>query len=178
MIGYLTLKNLFNNILATGLVNEVYHSVVIATVDGRKKPQAPLGGRYTYVGVVDTKGFGCYCRVSGALEVVKEDREGSCSQKLLTTQIPHRLVFYNDHETREQDSLLGQLIKAVIGTKDIKLQRALTIADTILKEESEGKYNFKPSAFYAAIDFLVVLKIQTDNCQADFGCEGLDNPYR
>lgn len=178
MIGYLTLRTLFGLILDTKVgISRVYHSVIVRPTPEGRKPAAPVGGKYIYVGVDDTSGFSCYCRPIEPINVNKSERKGSCSSKIFHTRTLHRLVFFHDHEDRLHDDLLGVLIKAVIKS-GVDLSRVHTNHEEILKAEAPtGRFTFEPSTFYAAIDFYLLLELTADNCPAEIRCEGLPNPY-
>lgn len=180
MINFSNLKILFENIIATGLVQDVYHSVIIREdQEGHRKPYAPIDEVYEYVGPDDTKGFHCYCRAMGPLESTNEERIGSCSTVQHRTQTLHRMVFFNIDEERFHDDLTAKLLKAFFNSgKNIRFQRAhVNIEDIITQESPTGRFFFTPSTYYIAIDFYVLLKLQSDNCIEEITCTGIKNPY-
>lgn len=180
MIGFSILSNLFDNVLSTGFVKGIHHSIISKPAANGKgtKPAAPVQGRMIYVGPDDTKGFSCYCRQIGPLSVDKSELIGGCNGKLYTTSIPHSLVFFNDNEKRSHDDILARLLNAVIKTEFIKLSTVHSQPDVILKREvPTGKFNFTTSTFYIAIDFNVTLKLKADSCEVEIACDNVNNPY-
>lgn len=179
MFGYSILNELFTNVLQTKFVTGIFHSVQLKPIpEGGSKPAAPVKGRFIPVGVNDTKGFSCYCRQSGSADVLNSERLGGCNTKKYRFQIPHRLVFYNDNEKRSHEEIIAALVKAVIKTNFLTLQKVVTIPEEILKTEAPtGRFTFTETTFYIAIDFFVLLDIQTDNCEAEIQCEGTPNPF-
>jgi hypothetical protein len=178
MLGFSILKTVFDSVIRTKLVKQIHHSVQLRPIEGNIKPAAPVDNGFIYVGIDDLKGFSTYCRPFGSLEVLKAENIGSANSRLYTTQIPHRLVFYHASEDRNHDELLGKLIKAVISNQWVKLQKVHTNTDVILQSEAPtGKFTFRPNTFYAAIDFYIILRLQSDNCETEFTCKGVKNPY-
>lgn len=179
MFGSSILSNLFERVIETGLVNRVFHSVILEELTkGGFRPAAPVKGRFVYVGPDDTKGFGVYCRQTGQVGVDRNELIGGCDLRRYHTTIPHRLVFFRDREKRSHDDLLSRLIKAVISTPGVRLSSVTNLHKDILPQEAPtGKFKFNNMTFYVSIDFNVLLKLQTDNCEDEIGCEGLNNPF-
>jgi hypothetical protein len=178
MIGFSTLNSLFDLLLNTKVgISKIYHSVIIRPTQDGRKPGAPVGKAFVYVGVDDTEGFSCYCRQVEPMSVNKTERKGSCSTKIFHTRTLHRIVFFHDHEKKLHDDLLSVLIKAVIAS-GVELSKVHTNHEEILKAEAPtGRFTFQPSTFYAAIDFYLILELTADNCPTEIRCEGLPNPY-
>lgn len=178
MIGFSTLNELFNNILRTGIVNKVYHSVMLKPIDGGgNKPAAPVQGRWVYVGLNDTQGFSCYVRQTGSADVISTNRVGGCNKKIYRFQVPTRIVFYNDSEKRSHETLIGRLAGAIMKTGYLNVQKIITNPDEILRSEAPtGKFSFKEDTFFVAIDCFVLLDIQSDTCPTEITCEGIENP--
>lgn len=179
MLGQSTLKELFDNIIKTTFVKGVYHSVSMKPLlKGASKPAAPVDGRFKSVGVEDTEGFSCYCRQTGPLQVQKIEKVGSCNQNIHRSTVPHRLVFFNDIEKRDHDSLTAILMKAVMKTPKIHMVSVNTDPEAILKLEAPaGKFTFKIDTYYVCINFDVFLDVKADNCEQEIVCEGVANPY-
>lgn len=179
MTGQSILKELFDNLLETKLFKEISHSVVLKKLlTGGVKPVAPYKEDFEAVGIEDHKGFNCYCRQVGPLEVSDIEKVGACGLKIYKTKTLHRLVFFNDNEKRSQDDLTGILTKAVIKTGFINLKSIESEADKILQKESPaGTFVFTNKTYYLAIDFFVLLTLQTDNCEQEISCNRLPNPY-
>lgn len=179
MIGYSILEPLFTNVLQTKFVNEIYHSVMLKPIpEGGTKPAAPVNKRYKYVGLDDSKGFSCYCRTTGSSDVIDVEKIGGCNTKKHRFQVPTRLVFFNMNELRSHDEIIAILLKAVMKTNFIRLQKFITIPEEILRSEAPtGRFTFKENTFFLAIDFFLLLDIQTDNCTTEIQCEGVPNPF-
>jgi hypothetical protein len=179
MIGFSPLSNLFTAVWNTGLVTKIFHSVLITkNKDGHIKPVAPVAGSYQYVGVEDTEGFTAYCRQAGDVEILREEPIGA-ALRYYHLQIPHRMVFFNQHETRTHEDITALLLKAVMSVpKDIRLRKAITMPVQLLQQESPtGKFTFEPGTYYAGIEFFVLLKIQADTCPQEIKCAGIPNPF-
>jgi hypothetical protein len=177
MFGSSILNQLFTNLVESGFAPKIYHSVIQKPLKkGSFAPAYPIpGGGYNYIGPDDTKGFSAYCRQTGSAEGVVE--KVSSFQKRYKFQVPHRLVFFNDNEARDHETVKGQLLKAVMKTDKLTVQRIHVLASQILSEEAPtGKFTFDASTFYFAVDFSVLLELQTDNCTTEITCEGTPNP--
>lgn len=177
MQGHSILNEIFSRLINTELMTQVYHSVIIREVDGIRKPIAPVKGGYEYVGVQDEAGFTAYCRATGPLEIESTINVGSCQANIIRATIPHKLVFFNDHEERNHDDITGKLIQAVLGVGGVRFQRAITIPEQILSTEAGGRFTFTPATYYTAIDFSILLRLQADECAQEFGCGGFPNPF-
>lgn len=146
--------------------------------EGGVKPAAPVNQRFKYVGLDDTKGFSCYCRQSGPAEVIEAEKLGGCNLRKYRFQVPTKLVFFNNLETRSHDEIVALLLQAVMKTSFIRLQKFLTIPEEILKSEAPtGRFQFKENTFYLSIEFFLLLDIQNDNCTTEIKCEGVPNPF-
>lgn len=181
MFGFSTLSTLFENVIKTKLVKNVYHSVQLRPlINGKgKAPAAKLDSQeWKYVGIDDTKGFSCYCRKIGAAEITKREMIGGCSSQILHTIAPHSLVFFNDVEKRSHDDITAKIIKAIMLTPNVRLQRIHDDFETIRGRECPtGKFNFTTYAYYTAFDFNLFLKLQVNNCEEEITCEGVKNPF-
>lgn len=179
MFGYSILNKLFVNVFLTTFVKSIYHSVTMKpATDGGIKPAASVDGRIVYVGIDDTKGFYCYCRQTGAAEIQKEVRLGGCNGKMTRFSVPHRIVFYHATEKRDHETILGKLVKAVMKTSRVKITRVHSVPEQLLQQEQPtGRFTFKGKTFYQAIDFSVLLDLQTDTCEQEITCEGIPNPF-
>lgn len=158
----------------------VYHSVRMKPLtSGGFVPAAPVNGKFIPVGIDDAKGFTCYVRQIGAAENVKEERIGGCgANKLYRFNVPHRVVFFNNKETRSHDEITSILLKAIMKTEFVKIQRVHINHEEILRAEAPtGRYGFAEATFYMAIDFFILLDTQTDNCDTEIQCEKVANPY-
>jgi len=179
MIGFSTLSNLFNNVIATGIVNRIYHSVMLKPIDGGgNKPAAPVEGRWKYVGFDDTDGFSCYCRQTGSADVQGFNRVGGCNKKIYRFQVPCKLVLFSDFEERSHDDLIAKISGAVMKTPFINIQKIITNPDEILRSEAPtGKLTFKENTLFCSIDFFLLVDLQSDNCEEEIQCEKIPNPY-
>lgn len=179
MIGYSILSELFTNVLQTKFVTGVYHSVMMKPIEGGGiKPAAPIKNRWAYVGPEDTKGFFCYCRQSGSADVQSSEKLGGCNTRKYRFQIPHRLVFFNASEKRNHEAIIAKITSAVMKTPFVTLQKIVTIPEEILRSEAPtGRFNFKENTLYFSIEFFVLLDLQTNTCEQEMKCEGVDNPF-
>lgn len=180
MIGFSILKELFDNILQTKFVPNVYHSVMLKQIENGSgvKPAAPVNGRYEYVGLDDTNGFSCYCRQNGPAEVIEAEKIGSCGMKKYRFKVPQRLVFFNENENRNHEDIQAKCLKAVMKTNMVTLQKLVTTPEEILRSESPtGRFKLKANSLYFAIEFFVLLDLLADNCESEIRCDGIDNPY-
>lgn len=179
MFGFSILESLFINVIETKFVTEVYHSVLMKPLpEGGVKPAAPVHDRFEYVGLDDSKGFNCYCRQNGSADVLKIEHLGGCNQKKYRFSVPHKLVLFNNDETRDHEAITANLIKAVMKTNYVSLQKVISIPDDILRSEAPtGRFKFQENTFYIAIDFFVLLDLVADNCEEEIKCTGVPNPY-
>lgn len=176
MIGFSILQDLFSKIIATGHVKQVFHSVIIRPDNtGNRKPSAPVGNKFVYVGIDDSKGFLCYCRAIGPLETVKVERISSLVTEYTVQQL-NRLVFYNEFGC-DHDTIAGQLVKIVMSSNETKFVRLYTDADDIIRQEQPtGTFNLPTSALYIAIEFHLTMKLIKDECEVEIS-SGLKNPF-
>lgn len=179
MIGFSILSELFTNVLQTKFVTGVFHSVMMKPVDGGgNKPAAPIKKRYEYVGPNDKTGFSCYCRQSGSADVTDIEKVGGCNVKRHRFEIPHRIVFFSDGEKRDHETIIAAILKAVMKTNKVRIQKLVTIPEEILRSEAPtGRFQFKETTLYFAIEFFVLLDVQADTCEAEIKCEGVPNPF-
>lgn len=179
MVGYSILNELFTNILQTKFVKEIYHSVILKRLDDSgTKPVAPVNGRFRFVGMDDKEGFTCYCRQTGSADVTESEKLGGCNSKKYRFQVPTRLVFFNQSEVRSHDDIISKLVGAVIKTNKIRVQKIINLPEDILRAESPtAKATLTEDSFYVAIDFFLLLDLQTDTCQEEIKCDGVPNPF-
>lgn len=179
MLGYSILIGLFDNVISTGMVKEIFHSVLMKPMEGGgNAPHAPVNGRWKYVGIDDRKGLSSYCRQSGTAESQGSEKLGGCNTKKYRFGIPHRLVFYAATEKRDHDTIIGKIAGAVMKTPFVTIQRIINLPDELLRSEAPtGRFQFKEHTLYFSIEFLVLLDLQTDNCTTEISCEGVTNPY-
>lgn len=179
MQGYSILKTAFDKILDTGLTYRVFHSVkkFEDVNEGTTYPVYPSGiDEFTYVGIDDTKHMTVYCRQIDDLRVVKPELIAS-SLYNYRVAIPHRMVFFNDFEKRNQDDLLSRFIQFAF-LPNIKLLRVIVDKERLANMESTAKgFNFGDETFYAAIDFEIALTLSQQNCEIELTCDSLTNPY-
>lgn len=179
MIGFSSLNDVFRNVLGTGLVKEIYHSVIIRNDGtGQVKPSAPVETKFVYVGIDDSHGFRAYQRAVTPLEWIREDRVGGCSPSRVQVRVLNRLVFFSPNETRGHDDLANALALAVIGTPGVRFQRLMTNAEDFIRQEHPtGSFHLSTADFYIAIEFYTTFWINPQSCgQPEIGC-GKKNPF-
>lgn len=175
MTGYSTLKPLFQSLIDTGLVQKIYHSVIIREQGENRYPAYRVGDEWYYTGVDDTKIMGCYLRQTGDLQNGRTEQASSC-QKMYITRVPYRLVFFNDHETRNHDDLQAKIMNIVF-QKDIELVRFVTDKTRLAIDETALKgFNFGGNTFYAALDFILIVRLTRNNCEVEINCGEIPNP--
>lgn len=179
MIGSSILSELFTNVLQTKFVTGIYHSVMMKPVEGGgSKPAAPVNKRWKYVGPEDTAGFSCYCRQVGSADVQAVEKLGGCNTSKYRFQVLHRLVFFNASEKRSHDEIIAKITGAVMKTNMIRLQKIVNLPEELLRSEAPtGRFNFKENTLYFSIEFFVLLDLQTNTCEQEINCEGVQNPY-
>lgn len=179
MFGSSILVDTFTRVINTRFVNGVYHSVIMKELtNGDVRPVAPIKGRFVPVGVEDHQGFSSYCRQIAPAEVLKVVPISSTS-KQYQFRILHRLVFFNPQEKRSQEQVTSQLVKAVIGSPHVEINKIRTDHMELLKSEQPGgRFTFRDNTYYTAIDFYIFLRLQANNCEEEISCEGILNPYR
>jgi hypothetical protein len=178
MIGFSILRNLFDNVLQTKFVEGVYHSVMMKQDKEGIRPAAPVQDRWVYIGPDDTKGLYAYCRQTGSADVQSSERIGACNLKKYRFQVPHRIVFFHNSEDRDHEAIIAKITGAVMKTPFVLLQKIITIPDELLRSEAPtGKFKFKEKTLYFSIEFFVLLDLQTDTCEEEIKCSGIDNPY-
>lgn len=173
MLGLSTLNKVFTNVIATGLVSEVFHSVIIRDDGtGQKKPSAPVDTKFIYVGIDDREGFHGYCRAVSPLEVYREEKIGP-GNWITYYRIMNRLVFHNGIEHRSHDGLAGILTNAVLGVAGVKLNKLYTNAEDFLRQEQPtGSFSLKTGEFYIAIDFYFYAAAVKNYCEPGEGAPG------
>ena len=174
MIGYSILNNIFNKLLADGLVSKVYHDVIIIEEEKNRYPVYPKGDEYIYVGVDDSKRMSCYFRQIGEMRNVRTDYI-SC-QAIYTTRIPYRMVLFNDYEKRNFDSLNAAFVNTMFEAH-IDFTALITDRKRLLQDESSPlNFTFGASTYFVAIDFTLTLQVYKNTCEEVIGCEVLPNP--
>ncbi len=175
MQGYSILNPLFLSLLNTGLVQKIYHSVIIHEQGDNRYPAYRVGDEWHYTGVDDTKIMGCYLRQTGDLQNARTEHVTSC-EKFYITRVPYRLVFFNDHETRNHDDLQVKIMNIVF-EKDIEFVRFINDKTRLANEETALKgFNFGGNTFYAALDFFVLIRLTRNNCGTEISCGEIENP--
>lgn len=103
-----------------------------------------------------------YIRRNGDDEVVEELKLSSCvkSYKMRSSL---RVVYFKDN-AKDQNQILSNLMYSVLiaGTK---LRSIIRDKWKLLKDESSGDYNFKPTTAYFAIDIYALWELKTDTCE-------------
>ncbi|MEJ7611362.1 MAG: hypothetical protein WKF88_09325 [Ferruginibacter sp.] len=154
-------------LLATGLVEKVYHSVeLVEDKAGAKFPAYKKGSEQYYVGPDDSKKMFAYIRHTGTVVKLDEKSEGSCRK---TYQLGHplRVVLFQDHVKEDIEALARRML-AIVFLKDVHLVSVTTNAFQLGKQESPlGDFSFDATTFYLAIDIQVRLWISLGECEED-----------
>lgn len=156
-----------NVLLATGIVQSVYHSAeLVADEKGLKFPAYKIGNEQFYIGPDDTKKMFAYIRQTSAAVRIREDMLGGC-YKLYRIYAPHRIVIFQDH-VKEDFDLLSRKMLAASFLKDVSLVSFNNNAFELAKQESPiGQFSFDATTFYLAVDLQIKLTLTIDNCITD-----------
>jgi len=176
MKAYSILKNIFDNLLNTNLVNKIYHDVRIIDKKNERLPAYRNGSDWNWIAPDDSRIMLCYLRQTGSMDQYQVIRVGGCDRKKFNVRIPYRLVFFNAYEERNFDSLEAALTNCIF-VDHVDLVRVINDSGTLLKQESNQANTVTDgNAFYMAIDFLVYSELTKSNCQALIDCSSIDNP--
>jgi hypothetical protein len=161
-------------IIATGLVNKVFHSCQILRDDNQQLyPVYQSGKDWTYAGIDDAKGLFAYIRSNGDIVSVPFKMQ-SCARSYDVTA-PLRVVFFSDNEDRNQEELLSKLTSFAFMT-GLNLVRIVTDKFRLVKEESPVfRARFDGKTFYAAFDVTANFILLPSTCETDM-CETHPNP--
>lgn len=156
-----------NALIATGLVNSVYHSAeLVEDEKGIRFPAYKIGAEQIYIGPDDTKKMFAYIRSAGPATRAEEGREGSCS-KMYRIQAPHRVVIFQDRVKENFDALISNLLSLTF-LKDVTLVSYNNNSFQLGKQESPiGSFAFDATTFYLAIDILIKVWIFPNLCKDD-----------
>lgn len=162
-------------LLATGLVKEVYHSVeIIETKDGPKVPAYARGSEQYYVGPDDSKGMFAYIRKTGPVKPANAEPMGSCSG-MYKLAVPLRIVVFQDNVKEDHDSLIQRLL-AFTFLSGVDLLSFTSNAFQLGKQEAPvGAFEFDATTFYMAIDVSAKIRITQTMCKEDT-CIAHPNP--
>lgn len=163
------------SLIATGLVNEVYHSVeLIEDKTGAKFPAYQKGNEQFYIGPDDSLGRFAYIRQTGPAKAANIDLQGSCSG-MAKLAVPLRVVVFKDNEKENHDALLQRLL-AFTFMKNVNLVSFTSNSFQLGKQESPvGEFAFDATTFYVAIDVIVNIIITATMCKDDT-CKLYPNP--
>lgn len=165
-----------NVLIATGIVQSVYHSVELVPDDkkGAAFPVYKIGTEERYCGPDDSKKMFAYIRKLSSVTRLREDLMGSCS-KSYKLSCPHRIVIFQDHTEEDFDSLIKKLLKVAF-IKNVSLVSFNNNAFDLAKQESPlGDFSFDATTFYLAIDVQIKIELLIDNCQSN-DCITYPNP--
>jgi hypothetical protein len=163
-------------ILATGLVNRVYHSCQLLREDNGTQlyPVYSNGKDFVYIGPDDTKGFFAYIRSNGDMAMTPL-LIGGCKKSYEVTA-PMRVVFFHDDETRNHEELVTKLSTFTFMT-NVTLQRIVTDKFRLVREESDlYRPSFDGKTFYTAFDISLNLVLLQSDCGPDKVCAVHQNP--
>lgn len=161
-------------ILATGLVGEVFHSCELIRDDQKVlNPAYKQGADYYTVGLDDERGLYAYIRSNG--EITAATLKLTSCRGAYEVTAPLRVVFYHDVEDRDEGWLLRRLGSFTFLT-DVTLQRVVTDKFRLAREESDLQDpNFDGKVFYVAFDVLVNTILLPSDC-AEPACPVHPNP--
>lgn len=164
-----------NALLATGLVNSVYHSAeLVEDKTGVKFPAYKIGDEQFYIGPDDTRKMFAYIRSSGQATRLTDDKEGSCA-KMYKISAPHRVVIFQDHASGNFDAIIRKLLSLTF-LKDVSFVAYNYNAFQLGKQESPiGDFAFDATTFYLAIDIQIKFLIFPNQCDED-SCITYPNP--
>lgn len=114
-----------------------------------------------------------YIRRAGEDSVADQMRIGSCV-KAYKMRTPLRIVYFKDNGNSQQ--ALFYLMQAVL-SQSVALTTIIRDKFKLMREESNGAYNFSPATVYLAIDVSIIWDLLSDKCDQDF-CVKLDNPVK
>lgn len=162
------------HILATGLVSKVYHSCELVRDDQQVlNPAYKVGADYVLVGVDDETALYAYIRTNGDATATPLKLQ-SC-RNAYEVSAPLRVVFYHDHEERDEAWLLTRLSSFTF-LADVTLQRLVVDKFRLAREESDTQDpNFDGRVFYVAFDIVVNVLLLPSDC-ADRPCPVHTNP--
>jgi hypothetical protein len=156
-------------------VNKIYHDVVIWEDAKGRRPAYRDGKEFRYIGVDDKKIMSCYLRQLTDLQN-SETINVASNVKMYMAQLVYRLVFFNDHESRDFDDLYAAILNIPFA-QGLELVRLIKDKKTLLSSESQpDNFNFDGHTFYCALDFRATFRLNRDNCGTDIGCGKLPNP--
>jgi hypothetical protein len=155
-----------NKLIATGLVNKVYHSAeLVVDSAGIKYPAYKVGAEQFYVGPDDTQLMYAYIRPNGTAQVTDQKPE-SCG-KLYKMAAPYRIVVFKDKEAGNFDALIQRLLIASF-VKDVSLVSFTNDAFKLAQQESHmGDFAFDATTFYLAIDVKIFFWLSEKQCAED-----------
>jgi hypothetical protein len=156
---------------------EVYHSAEIIKIfdNGQITEQFPAidrGKEWITLAPTDVKDT-IYIRRNGDDSYSEEVKMGSC-MKAFKMRTPLRIVYFNINGNTERS--LFNLMQGVL-TQSVRISGIVRDKFKLLREESSGEYNFKPTTVYVAVDVYAIWDLFPDNCEKDF-CIELPNPIQ
>lgn len=152
-------------LLSTGVVSEVFHSVILyADENGDKFPVYAKGAEQYYIGPDDKKGRFAYIRQTGPVMKGNEVLEGS-EKKMYLLSSANRIVVFKDRETENVDSLVRKLLKPCF-SDFVSLSSYQHNAFQLEKQESPiAKFAFDATTFYVAIDVVIRWWASEEDCE-------------
>lgn len=166
------LMNIITNIL--NYFDEVYHNAELLITDtGIKKPVITSNNEWISLVPSDKKEI-LYLRRNGDDIKVTNLGIGSCAKSYIMSS-PMRLVYFKDH-SKDPDKSLTYLMQSSL-IQGTELKTIIRNKFKLLKDESSGDYNFRPSTAYFAIDFSIVWNLVPSDCEQDF-CIDIANPFK
>lgn len=167
-----TIRSLLDNLSIE--FDEVYHSVEIIVTDSKERfPAVSNVNEWINLSPTDQREI-VYIRRAGDDDVFEEQRIASCG-KAYKMRSPLRIVFFKDNAQKHEEILFKLMQSVLVGGTRIK--SIVRDKFKLLKDESSGDYNFKPTTAYFAIDIYAFWILQEDLCEQDF-CIDIENPVK
>lgn len=153
----------------------VYHSAEVITIESKnskdKFPAITKDNEWIKLAPTDIK-EGVYIRRNGDDEVSRELKLSSCG-KAYEMRSQLRIVYFKDN-AKNHEEILFKLMQSAL-TQSTKIKSIIRDKFKLLKDESTGDYNFKPTTCYFAIDIYGFWNLNHDMCEQDF-CIDVENP--
>ncbi len=156
----------------TNYFDKIYHSVEIVSNENEKFPAIPIADEWISL-VPSDQNETVYIRRNGDDQLYGEEIIGSCV-KTYKMQSSLRLVYFKDN-ANNHDEIIFKLMQSIL-LRSTKIKSIIRDKWKLLKDESNGDYNFGATTAYFAIDFYAYWILKPDLCEQDF-CMTIENPF-